>query len=183
MKPLRHDRLKQLSVSAMMLALALLLPFLTGQIPIIAKMFSPIHIPVLICGMLCGPIFGFAVGLIAAPLRFILFGMPQMPNVLYMTTELAAYGLLAGIFHMILPKKKICLYITLILSMIGGRIVYAITFICINLSGAKTVEALLFPVISATVLNAWPGIILQIAIIPTSLMVLEKAKIIPLKNS
>ena len=80
-----YYHLKRLTVAAMMLALALLLPFLTGQVPAIGKMLAPMHLPVLLCGLLCGPIFGFAVGIVAAPLRFVLFGAPQMPNVLYMT--------------------------------------------------------------------------------------------------
>ncbi len=182
MKSERYYHLKKLTVSAMMLALALLLPFLTGQLPAIGKMLAPMHIPVLLCGLLCGPIFGFAVGLVAAPLRFVLFGAPQMPNVLYMTAELAAYGLLSGIFHHILPKRKLSLYFSLILSMIGGRVAYAIIFICINLSNAKTLEALTLPIISATVLTAWPGMILQILVIPTLLIVLEKAKVIPFEK-
>jgi len=74
----------------MMLAIALLLPFLTGQLQAIGQMLTPMHVPVLLCGMICGPIYGLAVGVVAAPLRFILFGMPQMPNVLYMTAELAS---------------------------------------------------------------------------------------------
>ena len=177
-----YYHLKRLTVAAMMLALALLLPFLTGQVPAIGKMLAPMHLPVLLCGLLCGPIFGFAVGIVAAPLRFVLFGAPQMPNVLYMTAELAAYGLFAGIFYHILPKRKLCLYISLILAMIGGRVAYAITFIAINLSGAKTVEALILPVVSATVLNAWPGMIIQIVIIPTLLIVLQKAKLFPFEK-
>ena len=182
MKSEHYYHLKNLTVSAMMLALALLLPFLTGQLPSIGKMLAPMHMPVLLCGLLCGPLFGFAVGVVAAPLRFILFGAPQMPNVLYMTSELAAYGLLAGVFSRILPKRKLSLYISLILSMIGGRIAYAIIFICINLSNAKTVEALILPIVSATVLTAWPGMILQIVIIPTLLIILEKAKVIPFEK-
>lgn len=182
MKSEYYDHLKKLTVSAMMLALALLLPFLTGQLPAIGKMLAPMHIPVLLCGLLCGPIFGFAVGAVAAPLRFVLFGMPQMPNVLYMTAELAAYGLLSGMFYHIFPKKNLFLYVSLILSMIGGRIAYAIIFIGLNLSNAKTVEALILPIISATVLTAWPGMLLQILIIPTLLIVLKKANIIPLKK-
>ena len=177
-----HYHLKKLTVSAMMLAIALLLPFLTGQLPAIGNMLSPMHIPVLLTGMLCGPIFGFAVGVVAAPLRFVLFGMPRMPNVLYMTAELAAYGLLSGIFYNILPKRKISLYASLLLSMIGGRIAYAIIFISINLSNAKTPEALILPIVSATVLIAWPGMILQVLIIPTLLIVLQKAKVIPFEK-
>lgn len=183
MKLEHYDQLKKLTVSAMMLALALLLPFLTGQLQAIGQMLTPMHVPILLCGLLCGPIYGFSVGIVAAPLRFILFGMPQMPNVLYMTTELAVYGLLSGLFYQILPKRKLSLYISLILSMIGGRIAYALIFIAINLSNAKSLESLTMPIISATVLTAWPGMILQILLIPTLLIVLEKAKIIPLKNS
>lgn len=183
MKSERYYHLKELTVAAMTLALALLLPFLTGQIPSIGKMLAPMHLPVLLCGLLCGPIFGFAVGIVAAPLRFVLFGAPQMPNVLYMTAELAMYGLLSGLFQKILPKRKICLYFSLLLSMIGGRIAYAYAFITINLSSAKSVEALIMPIITATVLTAWPGMIIQILVIPTLLIVLEKAKLIPFKNS
>ena len=182
MKSEHYYHLQKLTVSAMMLALALLLPFLTGQIPSIGKMLSPMHLPVLLCGLLCGPILGLAVGLVAAPLRFVLFGAPQMPMVLYMTAELAAYGLLSGIFIRIFPKRKLSLYTSLILSMIGGRIAYAFIFIAINLSNAKTAEALFLPVISATVLMAWPGMLLQILLIPTLLIILGKAKIIPLKK-
>ena len=93
------------------------------------------------------------------------------------------YGLLSGIFTRILPKRKLSLYISLILSIIGGRIAYAFIFISINLSGAKTVEALIFPIISTTVLTAWPGMILQLLIIPTLLIVLNKANLIPSKNT
>ena len=177
-----RNSVKKLVYSAMCLALCLVLPFLTGQIPEVGAMLLPMHLPVLLCGLICGPIFGFAVGAIAAPLRFVLFGAPPMPNVLYMTSELAAYGLLSGIFSRILPRRKLSLYVSLILSMIGGRIAYAIIFISINLSNAKTVEALILPIISATVLTAWPGMILQIVIIPTLLIVLEKAKIIPFEK-
>ena len=167
----------------MMLALALLLPFLTGQLQAIGQMLSPMHIPVLLCGLICGPIYGFAVGVVAAPLRFLIFGMPQMPNAIYMAAELALYGLLSGLFYHILPKRNLSLYISLILSMIGGRIAYALTFIFINLSNAKSLEALVMPIVSATILKAWPGMILQIVLIPTLLIILQKAKIIPLKKS
>jgi len=183
MKSTHYYQLKKLSVAAMMLAIALLLPFLTGQLQAVGKMLTPMHIPVLLCGLICGPIYGFAVGIVAAPLRFILFGMPQMPNVLYMTAELALYGFLSGLFYQILPKRKLCLYISLLLAMIGGRVAYAFMFIFINLSSARSVEALTMPIISATVLTAWPGMIIQILLIPTLLIILQKAKILPLNQS
>ena len=70
------NRLRRLVYSALFLALALLLPFLTGQIPQIGSALNPMHIPVLLCGFVCGWPWGLAVGLIAPLLRHLLFGMP-----------------------------------------------------------------------------------------------------------
>ena len=84
--------------AAAFLALALMLPFLTGQIPQIGSMLSPMHIPVLLCGFVCGWPWGLAVGVVAPPLRSVLFGMPPMyPTALCMAFELAAYGAVAGL--------------------------------------------------------------------------------------
>ena len=119
--------IKKLTFSALFLALCLVLPFLTGQIPQIGQMLSPMHIPVLLCGFVCGWGWGLAVGFIAPLLRSILFGMPALfPNAVAMAFELAAYGFLAGILYKAFPKKPVYVYVTLILAMIGGRIVWGI---------------------------------------------------------
>ena len=93
-----HTRLQRLTVSALCLALCLVLPFLTGQIPQIGGMLSPMHIPVYLCGFLCGPWWAGAVGLIAPLLRNLLFHMPPILTAVAMTFELAAYGIAAGLF-------------------------------------------------------------------------------------
>ena len=174
MKTSYSVQIKKLAIASMLLALSLLLPLLTGQIQYVGQMLCPMHLPILLCGFLCGPIFGFAAGLAAAPLRSVLFGMPKMPNALYMAAELALYGLLAGLFYKIFPKKKIFIYLSLILAMIGGRIVYALVFLLANAAGADTFGALIKQIISATVITAWPGMILQIVLIPLILILLEK---------
>ena len=84
--------LRRLTVASCFLALALVLPLLTGQIPRIGNMLCPMHLPVMLCGYLCGPVWGTCVGLIAPLLRFVLFGAPEiMPRGLAMSAELAAY--------------------------------------------------------------------------------------------
>ena len=103
---MKHLQIKKLVISAMMLALCLLLPFLTGQIREIGRMLSPMHLPVLICGYVCGPVWGFAVGLVAAPLRSMIFSMPAVPECFFMAAELAVYGLMSGLFYRIFPKGK-----------------------------------------------------------------------------
>ena len=92
--------------SAFFLALALALPFLTGQIPQIGNMLSPMHFPVLLCGFICGWPYGLAVGFIAPLLRFMVFGMPPIfPTGISMAFELAVYGAVSGF---IFSKAKHC---------------------------------------------------------------------------
>lgn len=97
---------KKITFAGMFLALALLLPFLTGQIPQIGNALSPMHIPVLLCGFVCGGPLGLVVGFIAPLLRYMLFGMPPIfPTGIAMAFELAIYGLAAGLLYKRLPKK------------------------------------------------------------------------------
>lgn len=170
---MKKNSIQTLVIAAMLLALALLLPFLTGQIPTIGSMLSPMHLPVLLCGFLCGPLWGLAVGAVSAPLRFVLFGMPQAPMCFFMAAEMAAYGLLAGLLYRIFPKKIPYLYASLLLAMIGGRLVYgAVSWITIAADGGVyTLNAFL----ASTVVGAWPGILLQILLVPAIVLALKRA--------
>ena len=76
--PPAFSNTKKLVLSAFFLALGLVLPFLTGQIPEIGNMISPMHFPVMLCGFICGGPYGALVGLILPPLRFLLFQMPPL---------------------------------------------------------------------------------------------------------
>ena len=104
---MKKNDIKKLTLSAMFLALALVMPFLTGQIPQIGAMLCPMHIPVLLCGFFCGGPWGLLVGFVSPVLRSIIFGMPTMfPKAICMAFELATYGLVSGLLHKVLPKKK-----------------------------------------------------------------------------
>jgi len=173
-----RKRTLKLTYSAVCLALALVLPFLTGQIPQIGQALSPMHIPVLLCGFLCGWPWGLAVGFIAPLLRSVLFGMPPMyPAAVAMAFELAAYGALSGILYKVLPKKIGYIYVTLLLAMIGGRVVWGVArFIMAGLSGSEfTFSAFL----AGAVTTAIPGIILHIVLVPLIVIALRKAKLVP----
>lgn len=171
-------RTLKFTYAALCLALALVLPFLTAQIPQIGSALSPMHIPVFLCGFLCGWPFGLAVGFIAPLLRSLLFGMPPlMPTALAMAFELAAYGFLSGILYKALPKKIPYIYVTLILAMIGGRVVWGVAqLILAGLSGS---EFLFSAFIAGAITNAIPGIILHIVLVPLIIMALKKARLVP----
>lgn len=166
---------RNMVIAALCVALALLLPFLTGQIPQIGSMLSPMHIPVLLCGLICGWPWGLLVGLVSPILRSFLFGMPPlMPMALAMALEMAAYGAAAGLIYKALGKKPLNIYIALIAAMLIGRAVFGLAmFALLGLSGGSyTLQAFL----AGAFIKAWPGIILHILIIPPIVMAVEKIK-------
>ena len=167
-------QIRKLTYAALFLALALVLPFLTGQIPQIGSALSPMHIPVLLCGFLVGWPWGLAVGFIAPLLRSVIFGMPVMvPGAVAMAFELAVYGLVSGILYRLLPKKKWSIYVTLIVAMLAGRVIWGIARLIIaSLSGNSFTWALF---LAGAFTNAVPGIILHIVLIPVIVMGLEHA--------
>ena len=169
--------IKKLTYAALCLALCMVLPFLTGQIPEIGSMLSPMHIPVLLAGFLCGPWWALLAGAIAPILRFALFGMPPLfPTGAAMCFELAAYGLISGQLYAKLPKKNSSIYIALICAMILGRIIWGAAMLVIS---GVTGSAFTWAAFAAgAFLNAIPGIIVHILLIPVIVMALKKAKII-----
>lgn len=163
--------------AALCLALSLVLPLLTGQIPQIGNMLCPMHIPVFLCGFICGWPWGFSVGLLAPVLRSLIFSMPPMyPTAAAMSFELAAYGLVSGLMYKLLPKKTPYIYVSLITSMVCGRIVWGIARLIF--AGIGKTEFPFSVFISGAVTNAIPGIILHIALIPPVIAALRKSKVI-----
>lgn len=177
----KRNRILKMVLAALFLALAYVLPFLTGQIPEVGSMLCPMHLPVLLCGFICGWPWGVLVGFIAPLFRSLTFGMPPIfPTAVCMAFELAAYGGVSGAMHKLLPKKKLNIYASLIAAMIVGRLVWgAAMFVCVGIEGgAFTLSAFL----AGAVVNAIPGIILQIILIPIIVMLLDNPKVLNLKD-
>ena len=168
----------KITYAALCLALCIVLPFLTGQIPEIGSMLSPMHIPVFFCGFICGWPFGALVGFIAPLLRSSLFSMPPMfPAAVSMAFELAAYGFLSGYLYARFPKMPRYLYLSLILSMIFGRLVWgAVRFLLAGLTSSSFPFSAFW---AGAVAEAIPGIILHIVLIPALVLALRKSKVIP----
>lgn len=165
---------KNLVLSGACLALCMLLPFLTGQIPEIGKALSPMHIPVLLCGFICGWPYALAVGFIAPFLRFFLFQMPPiMPTGTAMAFELATYGAVSGLLYQKLPKKNSYVYVSLIGAMIAGRIVWGCAQLL--LTGVTKSPFTWQAFMTGAFVAAIPGIICHIVIIPIIVLTLKKA--------
>ena len=163
-------------LTALFLALAYVMPFLTGQVPEIGAMLCPLHIPVLLCGFICGWPWGLAIGVIAPLLRSLTLGMPPIfPTAVCMAFELAAYGAVAGLMYRILPRKKLYIYCSLLTAMLVGRIIWGIAMVVIlGISGGVFTFAAF---IAGAFINAIPGIAVQLVLVPILVMILDNPKI------
>ena len=167
-------RVRRLTYAGLCLALALVLPFLTGQIPQVGSALCPMHIPVLLCGFLCGWPWGLAVGFIAPLLRSVLFGMPSMiPGAVAMAFELATYGAVAGFLYRKLPKTIPGIYASLLAAMICGRVVWGIARLI--LAGVQGNGFTFAMFLSGAITTAIPGIIVQLILIPVIVKAMEDA--------
>ena len=168
---------RQIVLAALFLALAFVLPMVTGHVPQVGNMLCPMHFPILLCGFVLGGPWGLAVGFIAPLLRSVLFGMPPMfPIAISMAFELAAYGLVSGLVWRKVKHTLPMMYAALVTAMAAGRLVWGtVRFVLAGLTGSS------FPFsafLSGALLTAVPGIIAQLILIPLILVALQKAKLL-----
>ncbi|HHV59118.1 MAG TPA: ECF transporter S component [Clostridiaceae bacterium] len=171
---MKNQSTKKLVLSGIFIALGLVLPFLTGQIQSLGNALLPMHIPVLLCGFLLGWPYGLIVGFITPLLRSVVFGMPPMiPFALAMAFELATYGSISGLLYKLMPKKNVFIYAALIIAMVCGRAVWGIAGIFVYRLGNIPFTWSVFA--AGAFLNAIPGIVLQIVLIPVIVAAIKRA--------
>ena len=176
-----HKQIKNLVTAAMLLAAGIILPFFTGQIPQIGSMLLPMHLPVLICGLICGWPYGGIVGFVLPLLRYTLFGMPPMPNGIAMAFELAAYGMIAGyLYNHSRWQCIVSLYRSLVIAMLGGRILWGA--VCIVMTGITGVVFTWQIFLAGAFLNAIPGIVLQLLLIPSLMLALDRTGVVRIRK-
>lgn len=174
------NNVKKLAVTAMLFAVGMVLPFFIGQIPAIGKMLLPMHIPVLLCGFIVGWQYGALIGFLLPIVRGLVFGMPPLyPNAVAMAFEMAAYGFVSGYLysHARWQCTKM-LYISLVTAMLAGRIVWAFAEAILLGIGGNIFTWKMFA--AGAFLNAIPGIIVQLTLIPLIMVALRRAKVVPL---
>ncbi len=177
----KQNYILKIVLVGLFLAIAFVLPFLTGQIPQIGAMLCPMHIPVLLAGFICGWPWGLFVGFVAPLLRSLTLGMPVLfPQAVCMAFELATYGAISGLMHKILPKKKIFIYLSLIIAMLVGRGVWGLAMLtAMNVSGGSFAFSAF---LAGAFVNAIPGIVIQLVLVPVLVMVLDNPKVLNLKK-
>ena len=166
------NKTKNFTLTAMCLALGVILPQAFHMIPNAGNIFLPMHIPVLICGFICGPFYGLTVGIITPYLSHIIFSMPPAMMLGQMIVELGVYGLCTGLLNQIITINNELLkyYLVLIISMVVGRITYGICNALLFKAGNYSLSIWL----SAAFIKGLPGIIIQLVLIPTIVKTIKK---------
>lgn len=180
---MKHGMIKNLTLAAMFIAIGLVLPLLTGQIPQIGNMMLPMHIPVFLCALICGWQYGMIVGFILPLMRYAIFGMPVIfPTGIAMAFELAAYGLIAGfLYGHSRWQCVIALYRSMIAAMIGGRIIWGMAQLLLLGIGGGTFTWQMF--MAGAFLNAIPGIVIQLVLIPAVMIALNRTGLVRFQRS
>lgn len=163
----------KITLSAIFLSIAYVLPFLTAQIPEIGSMLCPMHIPVILCGFICGSKYGLTIGIIAPLLRGTTLGMPPLfPTALAMCFELGTYGLVSGLMYKLMPKKIVNIFFVLVVAMLVGRLIWGITMF--TLMGFELAKFNFSNFWYLAFVNALPGIVIQIVLIPIIVITYNK---------
>lgn len=173
---MKKENLYKMLLAAMFLALGIVLPFFTSQIKEIGDSLLPMHLPVMLCGFICGPWYGLAVGFITPLLRGLIFGMPPIyPSGVWMAFELAAYGFVTGFLYMRRKKSSLrYIYVCLISAMLAGRIIWGIVKAIILGVGGNAFTFVAF--ITGGFVDAFLGIVIQLILIPVIITVIDKVK-------
>ena len=167
---------KQLVLTALFIAIGVVLPQAFHMIPNAGSIFLPMHIPVLVSGFAVGPFLGLLCGILTPVLSHFIFGMPPAPVLPGMICELAVYGLMTGLLNKVIKIKNdyAKTYVVLILAMLCGRVTYGILNYLVFKAGSYSMNAW----ISAAFVTAIPGILIQLVLIPVLVVRLKKAHLI-----
>lgn len=174
---MKKSVLNKMVLSAMFLAVGMVLPSVTMQIREIGNMLLPMHLPVMLCGVICGWRYGGAIGIVLPLFRSLLFSKPAFfPNAVAMAVELCAYGVAIGIVYLYVKNIKGGIYISLVSSMLIGRVIWgAVSAFLYYLNGTVFTLEIFF---TRAFLEAVPGIIVQLILIPTIVLSLKKARLL-----
>lgn len=170
---------KKSIICSVCIALCYVLPLFFHGIQNAGSVLCPMHIPVIICGLVCGGPYGLICGLAGPAMSSILTGMPAIAYLPTMMVELGAYGLVSGVLiNRVRTRNTVAdIYISMIVAMIIGRIAAGIVRAILFTSGGYTFAVW----VSSYLITCWPGILIQLVFIPAILMALTKACLIPVR--
>ena len=169
---------KKMCICAFCTAMCYVLPQLFHAL-LLGTALSPIHLPVLLCGLICGWPYGLFCGALGPVLSFLLSSMPPLTVLISMVPELGVYGLIAGLGMKLIRTGKLIpdLYLSLLPALVLGRIAGGAAKVLFYLSTAESYTVAMW--ISSYVVGTLPAIVLQLVLLPALVWGLTRAGLIP----
>lgn len=173
----KMSAVKKSIITAVCIALCVVLPQAFHAIPNAGSIYLPMHIPVLLCGLICGWPYGLLCGLAGPALSALITGMPPAAVLPGMMVECGVYGLTAGLLMQLVRTKRLYadLYISLVAAMLLGRVVSGAAKALIFSAGSYSMASW----VAGSFVTALPGIIIQLALLPGIVYALMRARLIP----
>ncbi len=167
---------KKIVICASCIALCVVLPMAFHTIPNAGQVILPMHIPVLLCGLMCPWPYGFACGLLGPLLSSLITGMPPAAMLPSMMVECAVYGAVSGIMMRFVRTKSSWadLYISMVTAMLAGRVVAGLAKALIFTPGTPP-----FAWVTTSLITGIPGIVIQLVLLPILITALTRAKLLP----
>lgn len=173
---MKLSNVKKLVLASVCTALCVVLPMAFHTFPGGGNVFLPMHIPVLLCGLMCTWPYGLVCGLLGPALSCLLTQMPPVAYLPSMMVECAVYGCVAGAMMQLVHTKKVYLdlYISMTTAMVAGRVVAGIAKALIFAPGTP-----MFAWVTTSLVEGVPGIAIQLALLPTIVYALMRARLLP----
>ena len=173
---MKLSNIKRLTLTALCVALCVVVPMAFHTIPNAGVVMLPMHIPVLLCGLVCGWQYGLLCGILGPLVSSVVTGMPPAAILPGMMVECGMYGCVGGLMMAYVRTGILYLdlYISLPVAMLMGRIISGIVKALILTPGMSlTVWA------TTSFVTALPGISIQLILLPTLIVALIRAGLIP----
>ena len=167
--------IKRLVTTAVCVALCVVLPMVFHAFPGGGNVFLPMHIPVLLCGLMCSWPYGLVCGLLG-PFLSSFTGMPPLAILPGMMVECGVYGMVSGLMmkYARTGKPTADLYISMGTAMVLGRVVAGFAKALIFTPGTPA-----FAWVTTSLVTGIPGIIIQLVVMPLLITALTRAKLLP----
>lgn len=165
---LKYTDIRSYILTAVFVSLSVLTPWAFHQFHLAGATFLPMHIFVLVAGLAFGWRAGLVVGFFTPLASYAVSGMPALAVLPQIVIELATYGLIAGVLR---ERFNLPAVWSLLGAMIAGRLALLLTVVVIYGIAGRVfsplgLEANPFFAVWSSVRQGWPGIVIQLALIP-----------------
>ena len=167
----------RMATTAICAAMCVVLPLAFPAIPNAGTILLPMHIPVLLCGLMCGWPYGLVCGLLG-PFLSSFTGMPPLALLPGMMVECGTYGLVSGLMMRYVRTGRLLpdLYISMLAAMVLGRTVSGLAKALIFTPGIAP-----FAWVTTSLVAGIPGIVIQLVLMPLLIFTLTRAKLLRMR--